>query len=219
MADQPTTFEIWTKSIDIGVGVLMPFTILVVGYFLNKRLAKIEDKREQTEALSAARLNCFKALQSELNVIFCASTYVGTWLDTKPDEVLEAKRRADAIFFSSMAIWEADFLDKYKKFMQLCFSTYRGRGQHAVLRADVDKYAEGYGVDWNEEMEAWFVDREERKVWMKDQQTDGKDEISYSQELVVPAYVELIWAAAHSLGIEDTRQKMREALSRPTNKF
>ena len=217
MAEPLHPFEIWTKVLEIGIGVLMPLTLLLLGYLFNKRLARIGDKKEQTEALASARLDCFKVLQDELNVIFCASSYVGTWLDVSPEEVLAAKRRADTMFFSNMALWEEEFLAKYHKFMGLCFSTYRGAGKHAVLRADVDKYAAGYGEDWNEEMEVWFVDRKERVKWMDVKKLQAKKDVSFSQDLIVPAYVDLIWAAANSLGIEDTRDKMREAL-RPHRK-
>ena len=54
----------------------------------------------------------------------------------------------------------------YKAFIDACFDTYKGKGQHAVLRAYVENYVRGFGDTWDDAWRVFFVDATDRKAWL-----------------------------------------------------
>lgn len=129
--------ELWLTALDIGVDAVIAIIVLVAGWLINRQLSRIESRQRSAATLLSKRLEIFSSISGDVNKIFCASAYVGGWLDVSPKEILAAKRSCDSKFFGEVAFWDAEVIESYKAFSDACFATFQGPGKSAKLRADL----------------------------------------------------------------------------------
>ena len=88
----------------------------------------------------AERIKRIALISPLLNRIFSYRHRVGAYLDWSPEEILQAKREADSEFRTYEFLWSPEYREAYHRFMEECFSTNRGEGNKAGIRAHARHY-------------------------------------------------------------------------------
>ena len=145
----------WAKLL---VAVLTPISVIVFGFWLNRRLKRFEHLQWASQKVIEKRLRVFEELAPLLNDILCYFTYIGCWKEFSPPDMVNLKRQADRIAYVNAPLFPADFLTHYNKFIGLCYGTYSGWGQDAKLRTQYRRRAEASSEKWLEEWAACFAD-------------------------------------------------------------
>jgi hypothetical protein len=158
MSDTP----VWVQVTEIVTGALVPLSIAVVGWLLHGRLKAIEERTANAVEIRKLRVACFSEMAPLINALFCYGTYSGSWRDHSPDEILEIKRKLDALFFRNLFLWSNALVEGYRTYMECCFVTSNGPGTSARSRASVERHRCAYGEQWKPGWDARFVPVEQR---------------------------------------------------------
>jgi len=110
-----------------------PVVVVIVAYLFQRR-------QKVAEAAMAERIKRIALISPLLNRIFSYRHRVGAYLDWSPEEVLQAKREADREFRTYEFLWSPEYREAYHRFMEECFSTNRGEGNKAGIRAHARHY-------------------------------------------------------------------------------
>ena len=193
--------------------LLVPLSVALVGWLLNKNISQLETRLSRSEALRQQRVALFGELRGDLNTIFCSAFAVGNWRQVPPPSVIETKRRIDGSFFSSIGFWSAETITAYTEFMGGCFRVYSGPNIVVKLRARKSKFQEAFGDRWQEEWEAHFLSDEQRTQGLF---ADGiRVADSYTQDLVLPRFAALMAAFSEDLGTGIDPAVIMRSLKRP----
>lgn len=119
----------WTDAVVAISSVLTPFVLVVVGVALAKR-------QSRNDELVKVRLDYYRLIAPDLNLLMCYMTFIGTWRDLSPIDIIAAKRRLDTNFFCAAPLFSRDVSDAYKSFMSECFAVFGDWGQDARIKTN-----------------------------------------------------------------------------------
>lgn len=140
--------------------VLMPLTIVALGYVTKLWVDRLERRRILFGVATTWRVEVFRELTSQLNDIYCYFTYQGNWLELSPDQATRRKRGCDRIVYTNEFLWTRDFLKAYLEFVTAAFAENQGPGNPFLFRANVVRHREN--PRWDESWTSRFVPEEER---------------------------------------------------------
>lgn len=145
------------EVVKLIVGVLTPLSVAAFGWFISRRLKRLELVQWTNQKLIEKRLALYDAAAPLLNQLLCFYTWVGHWKDISPDDVIKAKRELDKTFHIYRHLFDDDVYGAYHAYIQALFETHTGAGQDARIRShiqgrDGDRTRHGAYV-WNA---AWF---------------------------------------------------------------
>lgn len=199
--------------VQLVAGLLVPMSVALVGWLLNKNITRLETRLNRSESIRKQRVDLYNEIRGELNTIFCSAFAVGNWRNVCPPSVISKKRYVDGHFFSAIGFWSANTISCYNDFMDACFRVYGGPGTVVKLRVRLSKFQEAFGERWQEEWARHFLSDEERIEGLL---ADGvKGTASYSQDLVLPRFAALMSAFAEDLGTEINADLIVASLKRP----
>ena len=71
--------ESWNslEVVKLLVGILNPIALLIIGWFINKRLKKVEQSQWLNQKMIEKRLEIYDKLAPSFNDLFCFYTNVG----------------------------------------------------------------------------------------------------------------------------------------------
>lgn len=153
---------IW-NSLEIAkfvVSIITPLIILFLGIWINKRLKMLEQLQWANQRLIEKRLQIYEQLVPLLNDILCYFTFIGSWKEFQPDQVVKLKKTVDKIVYVNSPLFAKEFLIKYNTFIELCYSTYSGWGNYAKLRTTFQRRKDS-NPNWKIDWEDCFADKTE----------------------------------------------------------
>jgi len=133
----------------LAIAAATPVFVAIVGFWLNRRLKSLEQAQWSQQKVIERRIKAYDELAKPLNQVFCFYCYVGTWKELEPPGVVEIKRQLDQTAHISAPLFDAEFLRRYNRLMDICFSTFGRWGSDATLRTLPDRREEAAGSDWD----------------------------------------------------------------------
>jgi hypothetical protein len=91
-----------------------------------------------------------------LNDNLCYFTYVGSWKEFSPEDIVKAKRIIDKKIYLAAPLFSKRFLKTCLAFQDLCYEIYTGTGRNARLKTSFEKRKEFSKQPWNEGWSACF---------------------------------------------------------------
>lgn len=150
--------DLW-NSLEIAkliVSALTPVAVLVGGWWINRRLKKLEHSQWANQKLIEKRIEVFDQVAPLLNDLLCYFTYIGCWKDLSPPEVVDLKRRTDRLFYVNSPLFSIKLRKLYEQFTGLCFSTFNTWGQDAQLRTHSTRRLQAIGNGWQSDWDSYF---------------------------------------------------------------
>jgi hypothetical protein len=172
------------------VAALTPIAVAVLGWWISRRLKRLEHLQWASQKAIEKRLAVYSKLAPALNELFCYFDFIGDWKMKDPVAVLAVKRKADKLFHVNAALFSSRFQTGYKVFIDLCFVPGPLEEFHtsATLRADMNIRKEMFrkrGADWNPKWREYFAPAE--KVTSREEIRAGYHAVmsSFASELGV----------------------------------
>ena len=119
----------------LALSLLTPFTIAVVGYFIQRTLAKQTRSWKVQERIADKRVQIYESIAEDLNKIYCYVMDVGDFKNETPDTIIAAKRNVDKYMYMYQAIWPEETFKHFEEYTKSSFATYQGAGEDAKIRA------------------------------------------------------------------------------------
>ena len=160
-----------------GIGaVLTPVLVAGLAFWLDRR-------QSRSGELLTARLDYYRSLAPELNLLMCYMTFVGDWKRLSPPDVIKLKRSLDGTFFCAAPLFGRDVLDSYNALMGRSFSTFNEWGSDAKLKTSAYRrrpLIQGWEPGWD----AMFTVRDHQKIT-----GSSLDELRQSHDDLVAAMI------------------------------
>lgn len=152
------TQHLWNslEVVKLVVGGLTPLTVVAVGFWISRALKRIEHLQWANQKAIERRLKVFDELAPLLNDLLCYMTYIGSWQEQTPDQIVSLKRKMDKIAYVNATLFPPAFLDEYNAFIGDCFSTYTGWGNAAKIRSLLQRRKDAAGKKWEDEWDEFF---------------------------------------------------------------
>jgi hypothetical protein len=153
----------WTDAVGAIAAIVTPLAVIVVGYFLNRQLKRVEDQQWRSQQLIKERLGYYREIAEPLNDLMCYFSFIGSWKDHSPPAIVAKKRALDRTFHTLSPFFGAESVHAYNRFMDECFDTYRGWGADPRLKTGFARRKLA-SATWRPEWEAMFTYDENRTV-------------------------------------------------------
>jgi hypothetical protein len=130
---------VWT-SLEIAklvVGILTPIAVVILGIFVARATARIEQTQWASQKVVEYRLKIYENVAPKLNGLLCFYTFVGRWKEITPTEVLRLKRELDEDIYVYRMLFSPHLFETYQTFMETLFKTYAAPDRDALIRASV----------------------------------------------------------------------------------
>ena len=137
--------------------ILVPVALAIIGVFIHRVTKRFEHAQWRSQKLIEKRIAIYDDIAPLLNDVLCYFTYVGSWRDISPPEVVALKRKIDKKIHLAAPLFTKRFFEACMHFQSLCFHTYTGWGQDARLRTQFQRRKES-NPDWKDEWDALFSD-------------------------------------------------------------
>lgn len=151
----------WFDWADLAVKSLTPLAVMLLGLIA----ARYADRLERNRALNAVavnwRIEVFRSLAPQLNLLRCFFTYVGDWRRVSLDQATAAKRDCDRAIYMNAFLFSPDTIEAWRAFVAAAFEENRGPGIDFAFRASVERHREE-NVEWQETWAERFVPHDER---------------------------------------------------------
>ena len=129
------------------VALLTPLVLAIVGFALSRQL-------NRNSELIRLRVEYYKVLLPDLNTLMCYMTFIGTWVDHSPIEIIALKRGIDSTAHSALPLYTPQVAKAYDQFMDVCFEPFGAWGSDALIQSGPyprRRY-------WRREDQAWSND-------------------------------------------------------------
>jgi len=197
-----TEFERYSLIIN-GVkaisGVATPIVIAIIGFYLDRRQKTLEAKFDGQRDIFARRFLKYDEISSLCNDIYCFSALIGHYKNISPCDIIEKKRKLEALVFASLPVWGDNFCTAVDEFLGVCFATNRGPQTMAVSLSDGNRHKAERMEIWEDKMNIVFMPEEERNFYLKNNFGLSPTD-SYRNTLLKPAYAKLLCALSESVG-------------------
>lgn len=142
----------WTDVVQAISAVSVPIVIAILAYILTRT-------QSRNDELLKVRLDYYKALTPDLNRLMCYMTFIGTWRDQSPPEVVGIKRRLDETFFCAAPLFSPDVLKAYIALMDKSFSTFGNWGTDARICSSAYRRRQSWQANspWKREWDHYFI--------------------------------------------------------------
>ena len=150
----------WTDVVSALAAVVTPILIAVFGFMITRR-------QSRNELLLKARFEAYNKLAPDLNRLMCYLTFIGTWRDDSPEDIIALKRRLDSNFHISAPLFSKEVTGSYRQLMDLSFSTFGFWGQDAIIRSAAFRRRQSWrqpDLQWKLEWDGMFAIPDTGKV-------------------------------------------------------
>ncbi len=137
------------------VSMLTALVLIFVPYWIERVVRRLETINWTNQKVIERKLQVYDETMPLLNDLLCFYTRIGNWQELSPAQIKDIKRTLDKKIHITKPLFSDVFYAKYVFFINLCFLTYQGSGQHAKLRVNMDKYHES--DSWNPKFSELFV--------------------------------------------------------------
>lgn len=130
-----------------------PILVLVLGIFINNSI-------KDSERSTSFRSKIYETIGKDLNDIYSYLTFVGSWKEITPPEIIAKKRAMDKAMYTYRPFFSEELFSTYEKFMSEAFAPYGAAGKDARIRSGI-KTDDGdrtiHSVEWKPEWEERFT--------------------------------------------------------------
>ena len=147
------------EAAKLVVDALTPLAVLAVGYVLNNRLRRVEQAQWANQNVITRRLSIFGDVAPKLNRLLCFATFVGSWKEVQPKQVVALKRALDETMYSNRLLFSDELFAAYQRFMATMFAMFATVDADAPLRAPISHPGLGDRRNlawWDRGLEACF---------------------------------------------------------------
>lgn len=133
-------------------GLLTPIVVVLAAVFFGIR-------QTRSEQLQGVRLGYYQELAPELNRLMCYLTFIGTWRDDSPIDMVMLKRRLDSRFACARPLFSEEVEVAYQALMQKSFTTFGLWGQDARIRSSAYRRRQAWrrhDLEWSPEWDECF---------------------------------------------------------------
>jgi hypothetical protein len=141
----------------LAASVLTPIAIAVLGIYIHRVTKRFEDSQWRSQKLIEKRIEIYDNLAPLFNDLLCYYTYVGSWKELRPTDVVSLKRNLDRQIYLAAPLFAVSFFPTCQNFQNLCFQTYGGWGMDARLRTKWGRRKECQ-PDWHDDWERYYCD-------------------------------------------------------------
>jgi len=127
----------WLEVAKLAIAVMTPLSVVAFGWFISRRLKRFELLQWSNQKLIEKRIAIYDQVGPPLNQLYCFYSWVGSWKETSPADVLRLKRELDQKMYVYGHLFEGELLRAYQNFMHTLFETYQGVGVDAKIRSVV----------------------------------------------------------------------------------
>ena len=187
------TPAVWNslEVVKLASTILTPLAIAGIGIYIHRLAKRFEYQQWRNQKLIEKRLLIYDQLAPALNDNLCYFTYVGSWKERTPLEVVTSKRQIDKDIYLAGPLFSPSFFKACMHFQNLCFETYTGWGQNAKLKTHTERRRSAAGASWNAEWDQVFSDtvsdpKEIRQAY-NDVMTCFGQEIGINDDLCIPS--------------------------------
>ena len=140
------------------VEALTPIAVAGLGVFLARASRRLEQVQWANQTVVTRRLELFAAIAPDLNKLLCFATFVGSWKELQPGDVVTIKRRLDETMYANRVLFSDQLFEAYRHFMTTLFAMWTSTDADAPLRAPIES---GWGSRrnmrwWDDSMTAFF---------------------------------------------------------------
>jgi len=146
----------WLEVAKLVASLLVPVAVAAFGVYVHRVTKRFEHLQWRSQKLVEKRLAIYDDLAPSLNDLLCYFTYVGAWREVDPPKIVALKRSVDKKLHLAAPLFSAEFFSACMEFQTLCFETYTGWGQDALLRTASARRRDGRPSDWKKEWDACF---------------------------------------------------------------
>jgi hypothetical protein len=192
------------------VSSLTPILVIVIGFILNRKIKNLDSRQWTNQKILEKRLLIYDKTVPLLNDILCFHCYIGNWKEISPTEIIRTKRTLDKEMNIYSPLFNKELLDKYNKFIQLCYETFTGWGNDAKIKSLYERRAE-HCKEWNHEENKCFSE-EYIKSFLSN---NDKENVNIAQKK--KAYLDLMEEFKN--GLEIMQSGVFQRISNPTVNF
>ena len=143
----------WLEVAKLAAGLLVPATLAAFGVYIHRVTKRFEYILWRNQKLIETRLAIYNDLAPQLNDLLCYFTYVGSWKELDPPDLVALKRKIDKKIHISGPLFSPGFFSACMELQNLCFETYSGWGRAALLRTQFQRRSQArpdWKNEWNE---------------------------------------------------------------------
>lgn len=180
----------WTDVVQAIGTVSIPVVVAILAFVLSRT-------QSRSEELLRTRVDYYRQLVPDLNRLMCYMTFIGTWRDQSPPEVIALKRRLDETFFCAAPLFSPLVLKAYQALMARSFSTFGAWGADAKISSSAYRRRESWCAtdQWAPEWDGYFALSDDTTI-------SGADLESYQA-----SYDRLIGALVRDLNVTRARSR------------
>jgi hypothetical protein len=148
----------WADVLTAFSTALVPLLVVIIGVVLAIR-------QTRNQELVKARLEYYKSLAPGLNRLMCYMTFIGTWRDDSPDDIVALKRELDNKFFRAAPLFSPRVSAAYNNLMELSFSTFGYWGADALIASSAYRRRQAWrNGKWKSRWNSAFSVRDEETL-------------------------------------------------------
>lgn len=138
----------WLEITKLVAGLLTPVALSIFGIYIHRVTKRFESLQWCGQKLIEKRLVIYDDLTPHFNDLLCYFTYIGCWKELNPPDVVALKRVLDKKIHLASPLFSPTFFTACENFQALCFETYTGWGQDALLRTHFQRRKDARPNDW-----------------------------------------------------------------------
>lgn len=137
----------------------VPVLVVVLGIYLGRG-------QSRNEELVRVRLEYYKQLAPDLNRLMSYLTFIGTWRDDSPGDIIRLKRTLDSTFFPAAPLFSSDVEGAYKEFIETAFVSFGAWGKDARINSSAYRRRQSWKSTpaWSDEWDTMFALRDEEDI-------------------------------------------------------
>lgn len=149
--------NVWNSLEVVKLVVSASTTIIfaIILFHIERSVRRLESNLWVNRKIIERKLQVYDETMPLLNDLLCFYTRVGSWQNLSPLQIRQTKRLLDKKIHIARPLFSERFFAQYTHFMELCYLTYQGHGEHAKLRVNFEKYRDA--DSWKPEFSELFV--------------------------------------------------------------
>jgi hypothetical protein len=141
----------------LAASILTPIAIVALGIYVHRVTKRFEDAQWRSQKLIEKRIAIYDCLAPLFNDLLCYFTYVGSWKELRPTDIISLKRKLDRQIYLAAPLFTVSFFDACQNFQSLCFQTYGEWGMDARLRTMWGLRKE-FQPEWLDDWQKYYCD-------------------------------------------------------------
>ena len=140
--------------------IATPLVVVGLGLMVSRR-------QSRNDELLKTRIDYYRILAPDLNTLMCYVTFIGTWRDHSPVEIIRLKRTLDQNFYCAAPLFSDPVRDAYTGFEKACFKRFGPWGEDAQIKSGAYRRREAWrsaDIAWSPEWDRMFEKKDKDSI-------------------------------------------------------